>query len=136
MELNPPHRKSIIQYIQDIILKKQKDFTLKKLHYFFFEDLPFGRDCDDFAHMWRFWANDQYRCNSDSDSPRRKSRIYISWDYEKKKSHMYTLFDNQKQSWVLCDYTLSSHPTKGDAFDALHGRYYFNPKTTIIIRYR
>ena len=136
MALRSPRRTSIIKHVQDAILEKQKDFTLKKLHYFFFEDLPFGRDCDDFAHIWRFWANDQYRCNFDSDSPRRKPKIYISWDYEKKQSHMYTLFENRRQTWSLCDYTLTFHSTKKDAFDVLHSRYCFNPKTTIILRYR
>lgn len=71
------------------------DFTYLHPKYFFWDALPFGRDCDDFSYMWYLW----YRL-SGSDS----YQYVVVPNYDVKKSHVITV-SIVAGKFVINDYT-------------------------------
>lgn len=76
------------------------DYTLFNPNYFFCEDnnsnLLYGRDCDDFAHIWYLWAT-EHNINA--------TKIYIVNGFNIQKSHVFTVL-KRNDKYTLCDFTL------------------------------
>lgn len=70
------------------------DFTFLHPKYFFWKELPYGRDCDDFAYMWYLY----HILNG------RNSSVYIvTPDYDITKAHAICVVDSEN-SFMIFDY--------------------------------
>lgn len=75
-------------------LKGLIDFTFKDARFFFWRDLPLGRDCDDFASMWNLY----HKANG------RKSSIYIVFpDLKVQQSHAVCIVEGDEE-YTMYDY--------------------------------
>lgn len=96
---------------------------------YFFQDLKKGRDCDDFARIWRIWA--EYN--------RMTAWEYVFLDTESpfKTAHVVCIAKEKENKYWLFNYTeYGPFSTLDDAINELKKRYYKDKENIIYARYK
>lgn len=93
---------------------------------YFFQSLTAGRDCDDFARIWRLWGEAQGW----------KGEEYIFTDKKKpfSKAHVVTILEeNPSQFWLMNYSPYGPYSTKEEAIQKMTDWY--EKETMIYVRY-